>query len=185
MSQLKTGAWIAAIILGYAGASLAGGSTLKIYILAGQSNMQGHATPSTFPDMAADPASRELYAKLVDESGNARVYEQVRVVSPGGAKHGPLTVGFGANDGKIGPELGFGVTMYGNLNEPILIIKEAWGGKSLNNDFRSPSGGAYEFNEKQKKEWSEESIRKHSGATGKYYRMMVEQVNQVLADPGK
>ena len=35
------------------------------------------------------------------------------------------------------------------LNEPILIIKTAWGGKSLNTDFRPPSAGPYEFNESQ------------------------------------
>jgi len=185
MGKLNHMLIVVILTLGLVCSSNAAGRPMKVYILAGQSNMQGHATPATFPSMAEDPASRALHAKFVDESGNARVYEQVRVVSPGGAKHGPLTVGFGANDGKIGPELGFGVTMYGSLKEPILIIKEAWGGKSLNNDFRSPSAGAYEFNDKQKKEWSEENIRKHSEATGKYYRMMVEQAKQVLADPGK
>jgi hypothetical protein len=182
---LATAVVLTALNTSFGGDKGTHGRPLKIYILAGQSNMQGHATPATFPSMAADSASRELHRKFVDESGNARVYEQVRVVSPGGAKHGPLTVGFGANDGKLGPELGFGVTMYGSLKEPILIIKEAWGGKNLNNDFRSPSAGAYEFSEKQKKEWSEERIRKHAEATGHYYRLMVEQVKQVLADPGK
>ena len=32
---------------------------------------------------------------------------------------------------------------------PILIIKTAWGGKSLNTDFRPPSAGPYEFSEAQ------------------------------------
>ena len=36
------------------------------------------------------------------------------------------------------------------LNEPLLIIKTAWGGKSLNTDFRPPSAGPYEFNESQR-----------------------------------
>lgn len=175
-----------AIILGCAGETFAEGKPLKIYILVGQSNMQGHATPSTFPNMAADPASRDLHGKFVDENGNPRVYEQVRVVALcRGGLHGPLTVGFGANNGKLGPELGFGVTMYERIKEPVLIIKEAWGGKSLNKDFRSPGAGAYALSEKQKKNWSKERIKKHSEATGHYYRLMVEHVKQVLADPGK
>ena len=31
------------------------------------------------------------------------------------------------------------------LNEPILIIKTSWGGKSLHTDFRPPSAKPYEF----------------------------------------
>ncbi len=33
------------------------------------------------------------------------------------------------------------------LEEPILIIKTAWGGRSLNTEFRPPSAGPYEFSE--------------------------------------
>jgi alpha-galactosidase len=33
----------------------------------------------------------------------------------------------------------------------VLIIKTAWGGKSLHTDFRPPSAGAYELNDYQKK----------------------------------
>jgi alpha-galactosidase len=37
------------------------------------------------------------------------------------------------------------------LAEPVLIIKAAWGGKSLHTDFRPPSAGPYVLNEFQKK----------------------------------
>ena len=43
--------------------------------------------------------------------------------------------------GKIGPEFTFGLTMDRALDEPVLIIKTAWGGKSLYYDFRPPSAG--------------------------------------------
>jgi hypothetical protein len=46
--------------------------------------------------------------------------------------------------GKFGPELAFGVTMYEKSKEPILIIKTAWGGKSLYADFRPPTGTEWE-----------------------------------------
>ena len=38
--------------------------------------------------------------------------------------------------GKIGPEFTFGITMDDAFEEPVLIIKTAWGGKSLFYDYR-------------------------------------------------
>ena len=148
---------------------------LKIYILAGQSNMQGHAQKSTLPYMARDPKTKALHDKIVDAGGTPRVYEDVRVAYFSDQnKAGPLTVGFGGGGGGgtvLGPELGFGVTMYSALKEPILIIKTAWGGKSLHTDFRPPSAGPNPRTSTKKEE------------TGKYYRLMMAHVKKVLADP--
>ena len=61
-------------------------------------------------------------------------------------KSGTLTIGYGADlrrPDTCGPELAFGIAMYEKLKAPILIIKTAWGGKSLYNDFRSPSAGPF------------------------------------------
>jgi hypothetical protein len=44
---------------------------------------------------------------------------------------------------RIGPEYTFGIYMHKALQEPVLIIKTAWGGKSLNFDFRPPSAGTW------------------------------------------
>ena len=72
-----------------------------------------------------------------------------------GEGFGKLTAGYGSRSnpaedgGKIGPEFTFGLTMEKAYDGPILIIKTAWGGKSLNTDFRPPSAGPYEFNETQ------------------------------------
>ncbi len=74
------------------------------------------------------------------------------------------------------------------LDEPILIIKTAWGGKSLNTDFRPPSAGPYEFNESQlqnfKKQGKDIAAIKadKAKATGRYYRLMIDHVQKVLAD---
>ncbi len=72
--------------------------------------------------------------------------------SANGEGLGKLTAGFGArgdqptrNGGKIGPEFTFGITMEKELQEPILIIKTAWGGRSLNTEFRPPSAGPYKL----------------------------------------
>lgn len=39
----------------------------------------------------------------------------------------------------IGPEYGFGFAIDAALEEKVLIIKTAWGGKTLCGDFRPPS----------------------------------------------
>ena len=77
----------------------------------------------------------------------------------GERRNGPLNVGFGNSTGQIGPEYGFGQVVGNAIADPVLIIKTAWGGKSLAGEFRPPSSG---------------------GAVGKYYSLMVEKVHEVL-----
>jgi hypothetical protein len=61
-----------------------------------------------------------------------------------GLATGPLSTGFGARPTAFGPEYAFGIMLEKNLDQPILIIKTAWGGKSLHFDFRPPSAGPYQ-----------------------------------------
>ena len=61
-----------------------------------------------------------------------------------GVATGPLSTGFGARPTAFGPEYAFGMMLEKGLDQPILIIKTAWGGKSLHYDFRPPSAGPYE-----------------------------------------
>lgn len=49
---------------------------LKVFILAGQSNMQGHARVSTFRSMAGDPATKDLLAKMSDGEGKPLACER-------------------------------------------------------------------------------------------------------------
>ncbi|HEY3322855.1 MAG TPA: sialate O-acetylesterase [Planctomycetota bacterium] len=60
----------------------------------------------------------------------------------------------------------------------MLIIKTAWGGKSLNTDFRPPSAGPYV----SLKDETPEQKQKRAEATGHYYRLMVDHVRMVLKD---
>ena len=55
-------------------------------------------------------------------------------------RKGKLTVGYGSPK-CIGPELEFGTVVGDRYDEPVLLIKTAWGGRSLYRDFRSPSAG--------------------------------------------
>ena len=135
------------------GAVSANEKPLKVYILAGQSNMVGHAAVSTFDYMEKYPVTAPILKEMRNADGTMRVFDDVWISSIGSAekeRYGKLTVGYGAsNDLKIGPEYTFGIYMQKFVDEPILIIKTAWGGKSLHTDFRPPGAGPYEFNEFQ------------------------------------
>lgn len=185
------------------------GKPLKVFILAGQSNMEGHAKVETFDYIGDDPATAPLLKMMRAADGKPTVCEGAWISyltghydgSANGEGLGKLTAGFGArgdqpakDGGKIGPEFTFGLTMDAALTEPVLIIKTAWGGRSLHTEFRPPSAGAYELNEFQKRlyygqpghgvpkdmnEWTAEKKKE----TGRFYRYMIEHVNKVLADP--
>jgi hypothetical protein len=65
-------------------------------------------------------------------------------------------------------------------NGPVLIIKAAWGGKSLNYDFRSPGAGPY-----PRTPTDLEKDRHPLASSGHYYRLMMAHAKQVLANPGR
>lgn len=179
---------------------------LKVFLLAGQSNMQGHASVSTFDSMADDPKTAPLLQQMRGTDGKPHVCEKVWISSIGclgdaysdlTEAKGKLTAGFGAPDDKIGPEFTFGITMEKQLGEPVLIIKTAWGGRSLHTDFRPPSAGPYVLAKETQELWNEHPQGAHgipkaedrpkyfaekAAATGVYYREMIAHAKKVLAD---
>ena len=166
---------------------------LKVYILAGQSNMQGHAHIRTFDHIGMDPRTAPLLEAMRGENGTPRVCDNVWISSLGSAaevKQGKLTAGYGAAGRglKIGPELTFGIYMQKRVDQPILIIKTAWGGKSLHTDFRPPSAGPYQFNAQQLKRFKERGQdliqikEQRAKGTGHYYRLMIDHIRAVLKD---
>ena len=76
------------------------------------------------------------------------------------------------------------------LNEPILIIKTSWGGRSLLSDFRPPSAGQSGCSTTTiVKGWKgmgvdpvREAERHNKELNGVFYRHMIEHVRKVLAD---
>ncbi|MDA0724075.1 MAG: hypothetical protein O3B25_07395, partial [Verrucomicrobia bacterium] len=185
-------------------AAKADGKKLQIFILAGQSNMVGHANSHTIATlydsddagdkrltqlvfkkgsdlskkslgeqlsegrnideltggisndkikkMSAGPEKTALEAKVKQHKEAYEAYrkqvvsacvvsDQVYIssIADGNKRSGPLSVGYGGNQDKIGPEFGFGLSMAQKLDAPILIIKTSWGGKSINYNFRPPS----------------------------------------------
>jgi alpha-galactosidase len=177
--------------------ALAADKPLKVFILAGQSNMQGHARVSTIDALADDPKTAPLLKDMLGPDGKPKVCEKVWITSVGclgdaytdvEEKKGKLTVGFGAPNDKIGPEYTFGLTMERLLGEPVLIVKTAWGGRSLHTDFRPPSAGPYVWSEyelgQHRKRGNElEKIKAEKAqATGVYYREMIKHIRMVLKD---
>jgi len=172
----------------FACSASAGDKPLKVYVLAGQSNMQGQAQVSTIERLKLSGGNMEMYKAMVGEDGKpvapkgvygvyftggdmkkgeARPLEEVR---------GQLAPGFMENaepSTKFGPEYTFGIYMQKHLGEPIMIIKTAWGGRNLLQQFRPPSAGAYE-----------EEKDGHGNPTGAYYQLMIKQVESVLAKLG-
>lgn len=116
---------------------------IKAFILSGQSNMVGHGLFDSDPKRNGGKGSlREAvlsgkFKQVADKNGNWRVRDDVWIQFF--ERKGQLTVGYGANSDCIGPELGFGHVVGDALREPVLLIKIAWGGKSLAVDFRPPS----------------------------------------------
>ena len=110
---------------------------VSVYILSGQSNMEGKAKLTLLDYQVKQPATRPLFAHFAKDGAWA-VRDDVWIKFLD--RKGPLTTGFGS-PGCIGPELQFGWTVGDRSDEPVLLLKTAWGGRSLWRDFRPPSAG--------------------------------------------
>lgn len=165
--------------------SAADKTPVKVVILAGQSNMEGHGFIAASPKrndgrgsleyLVQNPKTTERFKHLRAPDGTWFVRDDVWISYLD--RQGPLTIGFGANAERIGPELGIGWVLGNAFTEPVLLIKCAWGGKSLAIDFRPPSSGkpAYALGQKL-----QESIDKDPQILGKYYRETLRLVRETL-----
>lgn len=161
---------------------------VRVYILAGQSNMQGHAKVGLLERQIVADETREMFAHL-HEDGQWVEREDVWVRS--GNRAGKLSVGWGAGPGAIGPELQFGHTIGNHYkDQQVLLIKTAWGGKSLARDFLPPSAMPSEQELDAMHEQAQEQARQRNrnvptreqfvAQFGASYRQMLEEVNDTL-----
>jgi len=148
---------------------------VKVFILAGQSNMEGQAVADldgknyndgrgTLNALLSDHAKAPLVKHLKTDKGVWAVRDDVWVRyqrEKGALLAGPLTMGFTVYGDKhhFGPELQFGHVVGDHFQNQVLLIKTAWGGKSLYKDFRPPSSG---------------------GEVGPYYTRMLADIRQGL-----
>ncbi|UCG58890.1 MAG: hypothetical protein JSU70_05125 [Phycisphaerales bacterium] len=144
---------------------------VKVFLLAGQSNMEGQGVVSmahpqhynggkgNLVNTMQDPKKAHLYEHLQSEKGEWVVRDDVKITFRD--RSGGLTIGYTGYGGTshIGPELQFGHVVGDYYAEPVLLIKTAWGGKSLFKDFRPPSSG---------------------GTVGHFYKLMLEDIRKAL-----
>ena len=154
-----------------AGRVFADEKQVAVFLLIGQSNMEGHGRVSIEAQRnegrgslqwLAEQRPDSPYARLRNADGGWRERDDVWVHYL--ERHGRLKAGFGVQPDRMGPELGFGVVAGDHFSQPVLLVKLAWGGKSLAHDFRPPSAGG--------------------SAPGAYYTEVLQLAKRVLADPG-
>ncbi len=175
---------LSALCVGHAHAADAP-KTVKVFILAGQSNMEGHGFVAadakrnggagSLEALAKDPKTAVKFAHLLAKDGKWKSREDVFIQYL--ERSGPLAPGYGANPEKLGPELAFGCVMGDAMAEPVLLIKCAWGGKSLAVDFRPPSAGKIPYSLGEK---TDATIVADPMIVGKYYREMMARTKTTL-----
>ena len=158
---------------------------VKVFILAGQSNMQGKGFPEPMVWQIGQDQYRERYTHLIQggdyEAFLAKVAETRDPEQPRESptylwserkdvwinyleKRGNLKVGYGTPRDGFGPELNFGHVVGNHFDEQVLIIKTSWGGRAIAKGFMPPSAMHSDeqfaemtkaLNEKNRK-WNEE-----------------------------
>ena len=155
------------LILAFPSTKARASEVVHVFILAGQSNMVGAGEVES--NLSRNDGKGSLQW-LTKNSSTLDTYSHLRTSTGAWVKRddvliwfldkkGPLEPGYGSNPNKIGPELGFGWTIGDAFEKPVLLIKIAWGGKSLAKDFRPPS---------------------LEGETGPYYTKIIEHTKDVL-----
>ncbi len=147
---MKRAFTIAALIAALAGNLTAAEKTVKVFILAGQSNMVGHGKTEMGRNPEYDKEDKSTHGEvkngigslrwfvekneakfgakgtmpLMDSEGEWLVRDDVFVhfTYEGGEKKGQLEPSFGKGSW-FGPEFGFGHVVGDHLEEPVLIIK--------------------------------------------------------------
>jgi hypothetical protein len=131
---------------------------VKVFILAGQSNMEGKAPNALFDHQATDAKTKDFFAHLrKDDKWIVRDDVFIKYLD----RKGPLTIGYGS-PGRTGAELEFGTMMGNHFDAPVILIKAAWGGHSLYKLFRSPSAGLPEEMMQKELKQAQERVTKEN-----------------------
>jgi alpha-galactosidase len=205
---MTTTRWIvAAAVLGVLGGVAGGGSAkvpesafnrdpwpmakegpVKVFILAGQSNMQGHAALRTLEYLIYNKETAAEYEHWKDRYGFWVERRDVWIWTTDGERSGNLKPGYGASERVLGPELGFGEVMGEHLKEQVLLIKTCWGGRSVKKDFLPPSAEQptdeelKPLLERARKRKPDTTLADIRGRYGKAYRDTIAHTKDVLAN---
>ncbi|MEO1972020.1 MAG: sialate O-acetylesterase, partial [Pirellulaceae bacterium] len=132
---------------------------VKVFILAGQSNMEGKGFPEPLSWQITQEKYRQRYTHFIKDGDYDAFAEKVAETTDKEnrkaptylwstrhdvwinylGKHGDLTVGYGSPREGFGPEFNFGHVLGNYYDEQVLIIKASWGGRALARGFLPPS----------------------------------------------
>jgi alpha-galactosidase len=154
---------------------------VKVFLLVGQSNMQGKGAIEHLEELVKTEPDRFGHLK---KEGKWIERDDVFIMFPNLAgreqdQKGKLSVGYTwPPKVKIGPELSFGEVVGNAIEEPVLLVKSCWGGQSLDVDFRPPSAGwEREFDLKNRDQWK-------PGSQGWAYKQIFNNQHIVFDDLG-
>jgi hypothetical protein len=128
---------------------------IKVYLMAGQSNMEGH---------------NYFGSECLDRfPGIDQPRDDVWCIRPARKISGPLRCGFGGGPGAenvFGPELVMGRILGDAIDHPIVMFKSAVGGTQLHTRWRPPS-----------------AVKRSGGEVGDLYQRMMRRFHRFLANP--
>lgn len=164
-------------LLTFAADTFADEQSTVVFILAGQSNMEGQGVVQMNDTKNYNSGKGNLIWSMQNSRSKSQMQHlqtsdgqwvvrddvQIRFKFRDNVRKGGLTIGYTGygNSSHIGPELQFGHVVGEYFTQPVLLIKTAWGGKSLQFDFRPPSSG---------------------GTGGPYYKQMISEINDALTE---
>ena len=178
------------------------GKPVKVFILAGQSNMQGKGFPEPLTWQLSREKYRGRYTNLIKNGDYSAFLKKVEETKDAKQprqeptydwsvrndvwinyldRRGGLSVGYGNPNKCFGPELNFGHVVGNHFDEQVLIIKTSWGGRAIAKGFLPPSSMATdaeyarmaeELNARNRK-WNEEEPKR------------IEQYNARIAEQNK
>ncbi len=169
---------------------------VQVYILAGQSNMDGYGGLEALDHQRADgDPDRKAVFKHLKKDGEWVVRDDVWIVY--GDRKGPLTAGYGVGKGFMGVEWPFGMLVGDAHDAKVLLIKTSWGGASIKRKFRPPSSGdataaidaeyegrlkRYEKDKEKNPNAKKPERKEVAEIYGSNYRKMVRVVRDTLGD---
>lgn len=144
---------------------------VRVYILAGQSNMEEKAGFMPLAWQVGQDEYKERYTHLIKDGDHAafsKIYQESIAKDPkqpiytfserddvwmsNHGRHGNLSADYLKTNSKFGLEVNFGHEMGNRYDEQVLIIKTAWGGRSIHKGYRPPS--AIPTEDEIKGEWA-------------------------------
>ncbi len=164
---------------------------VKVFLLAGQSNMQGHASLRTLEYLIYNEETAEQFQQWKTMEGKWAERSDVWVWTTDGERGGKLRPGYGANEWKLGPELGIGWVLGEHFDHQVALIKTCWGGRSVRRDFLPPN--ADQPTEEELEMELERLRSRNPDATlddvrepyGRAYRDMIAHTRAALENPGE